>query len=221
MQIIQDHGCVSPLEREFLSRGYAYESLHTLHFHYYPTEAQKAGDRANRDKYGLASDARIAYTLYQRLKEDSGGNFEAGPMTSGQFTTEYTSVNPDDLTAAINPQTTPYTGSPIAYQVPAISHVTKSTVTYSVDGETTTAAPTDAGTYPVTVSFTMQAGAAQLEDLTSTLTITKISQNAPSAPRAGSVGTNSITVASIPGAVFSIDVSIELKNPVKSRVLAS
>ena len=69
----------------------------------------------------------------------------------------------------------------------------------------TTIAPTNAGTYPVTVSFTMQAGTAALEPVTSTLTITKVEQNAPAAPTASNIGTNSITVAAIPGAVFSID----------------
>ena len=51
----------------------------------------------------------------------------------------------------------------------------------------------------------MQAGAAQVEPVTSTLTITKIEQNAPAAPRASSTGTNSITITAIPGAEFSID----------------
>ena len=114
-------------------------------------------------------------------------------------------MNPGDLNAVIQPQSYPYTGNPIAYQVPTISHVTRSTVTYTVDGKTTTAAPTNAGTYPVSVSFTMQAGTAQLEPVTSTLTITKVEQNAPNPPRASNTATNSITVTAIPGAVFSID----------------
>ena len=150
-------------------------------------------------------DAGTTYTLYQRLKATEDGNYDVSPAVSAQFSTEFTTVNPGDLSAVIQPQTYPYTGSPIAYQVPTISYVTKSTVTYTVDGQTTTAAPTNAGTYPVNVSFTMQAGAAQLETMTSTLTITKVEQNAPAAPRASNAGTNSITVAAIPGAVFSID----------------
>lgn len=150
-------------------------------------------------------DAGTGYTLYQRLKATEDGNYDASPAASAQFSTEFTTVNPGDLSAVIKPQSYPYTGNPIAYQVPTISYVTKSTVTYTVDGKTTTTAPTNAGTYPVTVSFTMQAGAAQLEPITSTLTITKISQNAPAAPRASSTGTNSITITAIPGAVFSID----------------
>ena len=150
-------------------------------------------------------DAGTAYTLYQRLKATEDGNYDASPAVSAQFSTEYTTVDPGDLSAVLQPQTHPYTGSPIAYQVPAISHVTRSTVTYTVDGQTTTAAPTNAGTYPVTVSFTMQAGTAQLEPVTSTLTITKVEQNAPNPPRASNTATNSITVTAIPGAVFSID----------------
>ena len=150
-------------------------------------------------------DAGTAYTLYQRLKATEDGNYDASPTVSAQFSTEYTTVDPGDLSAVLQPQTHPYTGSPIAYQVPTISHVTRSTVTYTVDGQTTTAAPTNAGTYPVTVSFTMQAGTAQLEPVTSTLTITKVEQNAPNPPRASNTATNSITVTAIPGAVFSID----------------
>ena len=150
-------------------------------------------------------DAGTAYTLYQRLKATEDGNYDASPAVSAQFSTEYTTVDPGDLSAVLQPQTHPYTGSPIAYQVPAISHVTRSTVTYTVDGQTTTAAPTNAGTYPVTVSFTMQAGTAPLDPVTSTLTITKVEQNAPNPPRASNTATNSITVTAIPGAVFSID----------------
>lgn len=150
-------------------------------------------------------DAGTAYTLYQRLKATEDGNYDASPAISARFSTEFTTVDPGDLSAVIQPQTYPYTGNPIAYQVPAISYVTQSVVTYTVDGQTTTTAPTNAGTYPVTVSFTMQAGAAQLDPVTSTLTITKVGQDAPAVPRASNTGTNSITVASIPGAVFSID----------------
>ena len=150
-------------------------------------------------------DAGTAYTLYQRLKATEDGNYDASPAVSAQFSTEYTTVDPGDLSAVLKPQSYPYTGNPIAYQVPAISHVTRSTVTYTVDGQTTTAAPTNAGTYPVTVSFTMQAGTAQLEPVTSTLTITKVEQNAPNPPRASNTATNSITVTAIPGVVFSID----------------
>lgn len=150
-------------------------------------------------------DAGTGYTLYQRLKATEDGNYDVSPAVSAQFSTEFTTVDPGDLSAVIQPQSYPYTGNPIAYQVPTISHVTKSTVTYTVDGQPTTAAPTNAGTYPVTVSFTMQAGTAPLDPVTSTLTITKVEQNAPAAPRASSTGTNSITVTAIPGAVFSID----------------
>lgn len=150
-------------------------------------------------------DAGTAYTLYQRLKATEDGNYDASPAASAQFSTEYTTVDPGDLADVLQPQTYPYTGSPVVYQVPAISHVTRPTVTYTVDGQTTTAAPTNAGTYPVTVSFTMQAGAAPLDPVSSTLTITKVEQNAPAAPRASNTATNSITVTAIPGAVFSID----------------
>lgn len=150
-------------------------------------------------------DAGTGYTLYQRLKATEDGNYDASPAASAQFSTEYTTVDPGDLSAVLKPQSYPYTGNPIAYQVPTISHVTKATVTYSVDGQTTTAPPTNAGTYPVTVSFTMQAGTAPLDPVTSTLTITKVEQNAPAAPRASNTATNSITITAIPGAVFSID----------------
>ena len=89
-------------------------------------------------------DAGTIYTLYQRLKATEDGNYEVSPAASAQFSTEYTTVDPGDLSDVLQPQTRPYTGSPVAYQVPSISHVTKSTVTYTVDGQTTTAAPTNA-----------------------------------------------------------------------------
>ncbi len=148
-------------------------------------------------------DAGTTYTLYQRLKETDDGNYAASPAKSAQFSTEYIGVNLDDLN--LQPQSYPYTGIPIAYQIPTISYVTKSTVTYTVNGESTTAAPTNVGVYPVTVSFAMQTGAKPLEPVTSTLTITKVEQAAPSAPKASSTGTNTITITAIPGAVFSID----------------
>lgn len=150
-------------------------------------------------------DAGTGYTLYQRLKATEDGNYDVSPAVSAQFSTEFTTVDPGDLSEVMQPQSYPYTGNPVAYQVPTISYVTKSTVTYTVDGQDTTVAPTNAGTYPVTVSFTMQAGTAALEPVTSTLTITKVEQNAPAAPTASNIGTNSITVAAIPGAVFSMD----------------
>ena len=34
MQIIHDHSYISQTEREFISRGYACESLHSLRFSY-------------------------------------------------------------------------------------------------------------------------------------------------------------------------------------------
>ena len=148
-------------------------------------------------------DPGTTYTLYQRLKATDDGNYDASPAASAQFSTEYTTVDPGDLN--LQPQSYPYTGNPIAYQVPTIPHVTKITVTYTVGGQETTTPPTNAGTYPVSISFTMQAGTAQLEPVTSSLTITKIKQAAPAAPTASSTGTNSITIAAIPGAVFSID----------------
>lgn len=148
-------------------------------------------------------DAGTVYTLYQRLKATDDGNYDASPSASAQFSTEYFGVNPGDLN--LQPQSYPYTGNLTAYQVSTIPYVIRSTVTYTVNGETTAAAPTNVGVYPVTVSFTMQAGAAPLEPIASTLTITKIEQAAPAAPRASSTGTNSITITAIPGAVFSID----------------
>lgn len=146
-------------------------------------------------------DSGATYTLYQRIKATSDGNYSQSDVVYGQFTTGETVVDVPDL----QPQTYPYSGNPIAYQVPAISLVTQTTVTYTVDGTQTTVAPTNAGVYPVVVSFVMQTGAAQLDPIASTLTIEKIDQAAPAAPRASNIGTNSITVTAIPGAVFSID----------------
>ncbi|MDE7243417.1 MAG: MBG domain-containing protein, partial [Oscillospiraceae bacterium] len=146
-------------------------------------------------------DPGTTYTLYQRLKEGSGGNYEDTPTTSGQFTTKFNSVG--DLN--LQPQTSPYTGNPITYKVPTIALVQKTTIIYTVGGTDTSTAPTNVGTYQVKITFDMQSGATQLEPVTTSLTITKINQNAPTAPKASTTGTNSITITAIPGAEFSID----------------
>ena len=146
-------------------------------------------------------DPGTTYTLYQRLKEGSGGNYEETPTTSGQFTTEYESAGDLNLQA----QTYPYTGNPISYKVGTIPHVKKVTITYTVGGKDTATAPTNVGNYPVKVTFDMQAGTTPVAPVTTSLTITKINQNAPAAPKASNTGTNTITITAIPGAEFSID----------------
>ena len=146
-------------------------------------------------------DPGTTYTLYQRLKGGSGGNYEETPTTSGQFTTEYESAGDLNLQA----QSYPYTGNAISYKVPTIPHVKKVTITYTVNGKDTSTAPVNVGNYPVKLTFDMQAGTTPLDPVTTTLTITKINRNAPNAPKASNTATNSITITAIPGAEFSID----------------
>ena len=55
MQIIHDHSYISQTEREFISRGYACESLHSLRFSYTLTKAQQAENRAYADAVGAGS----------------------------------------------------------------------------------------------------------------------------------------------------------------------
>ena len=86
-----------------------------------------------------------------------------------------------------------------AYQVPTISYVTKTTVTYTVDGRTPLLPPPTPGLSRYR-QLHHAAGTAALEPVTSTLTITKVEQNVPAAPMASNIGTNCITVAAIPGA---------------------
>ena len=57
MQIIHDHGYISQTEREFISRGYACESMCSLRFSYALTEEQQAENHAYADAVGLDSDA--------------------------------------------------------------------------------------------------------------------------------------------------------------------
>ena len=57
MQIIHDHNYISQSEREFISRGYACESMYSLRFSFIYTEAQQAESRAYAETVGLGSDA--------------------------------------------------------------------------------------------------------------------------------------------------------------------
>lgn len=62
MQIIHDHSYISQSEREFISRGYACESMYSLRFSFIYTEAQQAESRAYAETVGLGSDAWGTYT---------------------------------------------------------------------------------------------------------------------------------------------------------------
>lgn len=62
MQIIHDHSYISPTGREFISRGYASESVYALRFSFIYTETQQAESRAFAESVGLHSDAWNAYT---------------------------------------------------------------------------------------------------------------------------------------------------------------
>lgn len=55
MQIIHDRSHIGPTSREFISRGYACESFHSLRLGFVYTEAQQAENRAYADRVGLDS----------------------------------------------------------------------------------------------------------------------------------------------------------------------
>lgn len=61
MHIRHDHSYVTQELQEYISRGYACESLYSLQFRFAFTEAQKAENRAYADKVGLESDAWNAH----------------------------------------------------------------------------------------------------------------------------------------------------------------
>ena len=56
MQISHDRSYMSPTDLEFISRGYACESIHSLRFSFAYTEAQQAENRAYADKVGVGND---------------------------------------------------------------------------------------------------------------------------------------------------------------------
>lgn len=61
MRIIHDTSYISPTSREFISRGYACESYHSLRFSYVYTAEQQAENSAYADKVGLDSDEWSAH----------------------------------------------------------------------------------------------------------------------------------------------------------------
>ncbi len=146
-------------------------------------------------------EAHTQYTLYARLKESVDKNYKASAPVSAEFITEAVTAGKPDL----KEQTKVYTGAPIAYQVPSIQYVSSTKVSYLVDGAPTNVPPTNAGTYQVTVTFTMNPGVAQLDPITTSLVILKADRNAPPTPTASSVGMNQFSVTPIPGAEYSID----------------
>ncbi len=61
MQIIHDHSYISQTGREFISHGYACESVYSLRFSFVYTEAQQGENRTYADEVGLQSDAWSAH----------------------------------------------------------------------------------------------------------------------------------------------------------------
>lgn len=61
MQIIHDHSYISRTGREFISHGYACESIYSLRFSFIYTEAQQAESRAYAESVGPESGAWSAY----------------------------------------------------------------------------------------------------------------------------------------------------------------
>lgn len=62
MQIIHDHSYISQTGQEFISHGYACESIYSLRFSFVYTEAQQAENHAYAETVGVESDAWSAYT---------------------------------------------------------------------------------------------------------------------------------------------------------------
>lgn len=146
-------------------------------------------------------DPGTEYTFYQKLLESEDKNYAESKPSSAKFSTEQQQAGSTDL----QPQSADYTGSPISYRVAPISGVVKSTVQYYVDDQWTAAAPTNAGIYQVKVTFEMNSGYAPIDPVETTLTINKAKRQAPPVPTASNVGTNSISITTIPGAVYAID----------------
>lgn len=99
MEIVHDRSYITQTEREFIARGYASESLHSLRFSFVYTEAQKAENRAYADAVGLGSNEwdvhitasarrrsghmeRIAAVLAQNFKIYQYDEDEAVPYNS-------------------------------------------------------------------------------------------------------------------------------------------
>lgn len=61
MQIIHDHSFINRTGREFISHGYACESIYSLRFSFIYTEAQQAESRAYAESVGPESGAWSAY----------------------------------------------------------------------------------------------------------------------------------------------------------------
>lgn len=61
MQIIHDHSFISRTGREFISHGYACESIYSLRFSFLYTEAQQAESRVYAESVGPESGAWSAY----------------------------------------------------------------------------------------------------------------------------------------------------------------
>lgn len=61
MQIVHDHSYIGHTGREFISHGYACESMYSLRFSFIYTETQQAESRAYAEAAGRESDAWRAY----------------------------------------------------------------------------------------------------------------------------------------------------------------
>lgn len=146
-------------------------------------------------------DPGTEYTFYQKLLESEDKNYAETEPSSAKFFTEQQQAGSIDL----QPQSADYTGSPIPYRVAPISGVVKSTIQYYVYDQWTAAAPTNAGVYQVKVTFEMNSGYAPIEPVDTTLTINKAKRQAPPVPTASNVGTNSISITTIPGVVYAIE----------------
>ena len=95
--------------------------------------------------------AGTEYTLYQRLKATSDGNYEVSPAVSDKFTTEYNTVT----APTINDYTKTYDGKSTALPLPAVTagiqsmNVTYHGTTSSGNPYSSTKAPTNARLTPL------------------------------------------------------------------------
>ena len=148
--------------------------------------------------YGLSPNTQ--YTVYARIPETADGNYAASEAVSMIVVTSHRQAQ----VPALESRTVTYTGTAQEYKVTSITGVRNINVIYSLNGEVFASAPIDAGEYDVSLSFEMESGYKQLENMTSKLIILKAPQSAPTAAVTATTDT-SLIVAKISGAEYSID----------------
>lgn len=140
------------------------------------------------------------YTVYVRIMETEDGNYAASDAVSMKVVTAHRQVP----APVLDSRTVTYTGTVQEYKVSAVTGVRNINITYAYNGEILSGAPVDAGEYDVNISFEMETGYKQLENMISELIILKAPQTAPTAA-VTAVSDTSLTVSKLSGAEYSID----------------